>query len=76
MDKIKAYTELIDICSKQIISLLGLGTNAVAGTSTDLNTLFVDDDDNLHLVIRDHQNARPIAARLEVIKEMKQAQKV
>lgn len=76
MDKIKAYTELIEICSKQVVSLLGLSTETLHGTSTNLNTMTVDDDDNIHLVIQNHKNAPSIAARLEIINELKKARQV
>lgn len=76
MAKFNAYSELIDICSKQVISLLDLSTEALHGTSADLNTITVDDDDNIHLVIHNHKNAPSIASRLEIINELKKARQV
>jgi hypothetical protein len=73
--KIKAYLELIDITSRQIANLLMDGLREDTKAQADIGTMFVDDDDNIHVVITNHKNARQIAARVEIIKELKAANK-
>jgi len=76
MDKIKAYQELITIASQQMVQLLNAGLQEPTKTEVAVETLFVDDDDNIHVVFHNHKNARPIAARVEVIKQLKENQKI
>lgn len=71
MDKIKAYTDLIEIASKQVANMLGQGLQDPSKVEFNIETLLVDDDDCIHVVLSNHKHARAIGARVEVIKELK-----
>lgn len=66
----KAYCDLIKLCKEQLQHLFICDKLEI-----DAATLFVDDDDNVHVVITEHSRATEIKARVNIIKKLEELKK-